>query len=409
MGHGPMAGRLEQLRIVVLGYVVRGPLGGMAWQSLQYATGLARLGHEVFLVEDSDDYVSCFDPSRNVMDTDPSYGLRFAGDAFDRLGLGDRWAYYDAHTGRWLGPCAARAPSICRHADLCLNVSGVNPDRPWLADIPSRVLIDTDPAFTQIRHLCDPTARQAALRHTAFFTIGENFGSAGSIPDDGLPWRRTRQPIVLDAWPATPGRAGGKLTTVMQWDSYPALEHDGARYGMKSESFLPYLDLPKKAGPVFELVLPCARSLREDLRSRGWSVRQPRAPTRDPWSYQRYIQRSKAEFSVAKHGYVASASGWFSERSACYMASGRPVVVQDTGFSRVLPTGSGLLSFTTPDEAAAAVDELSRDYAGHCRAARQIAEAYFDARTILSELVESALEATCPSRPVRQTEEPGGS
>jgi hypothetical protein len=385
----PTVARPDRLRIVVLGYLVRGPLGGLAWHHLQYLLGLAQLGHEVLFVEDSDDYPSCYDPSRNVVDTDPGYGLRFAARTLDRLGLGERWAYHDAHTGRWLGPAAGWALRYCSEAELLLNVSGVNPIRDWLGGIPARVLVDTDPVFTQIRHLSDPAARELAQRHTAFFSFGENIGREGcSVPDDGFPWQPTRQPVVLDAWPVSEGPAGGRFTTVMQWDSYPAREHGGRRYGMKSASFAPYLDLPGRVAPVLELAVGSESAPRDLLREHGWAVRDPLEPTRDPWTYQQYIQESSAEFSVAKHGYVVSRSGWFSERSAAYLASGRPVVTQETGFSTWLPTGSGVVSFDTFDEARQGIEEVRHRYAFHCRAAREVAEESFDARTVLTGMLE---------------------
>ena len=381
------------LRIIVLGYVVRGPLGGMVTSNLQYLMGLARLGHDVYFVEDSGDYPSCYNPVTYVTDTEPTYGLQFATHSFERIGLGDHWAYYDAHTSRWLGPFADRILNICATADLVLNLCGVNPLRPWLMEIPARALIDEDPAFTQIKHLTDPAARDLALQHTAFLSFAENIGNGRSaIPDDGLPWQATRQPIVLDAWPVTPAPPHGKFTTVMQWDSYPPLKYDGVRYGMKCDSFGPYTDLPERAGRIFELAvarLPgqaCAL-----LKSRDWGVCDPSELSRDPWAYQRYIQRSKAEFSVAKHGYVVSRSGWFSERSVCYLASGRPVVLQDTGFSSWLRTGFGVVSFATPGEALAGIENINSQYELHCQAARAIAEEYFDARKVLPTLLEAAM------------------
>lgn len=203
----------------MLGYVVRGPLGGLAWHHLQYALGLDALGHDVYFIEDSEDYAACYDPARDALGADPSFGLRFAADAFGRLGLGGRWAYHDAHTSRWLGPAAGRALEVCSTADLLLNLSGVNPLRPWLEAVPRRAFVDTDPAFTQVRHLTDPSARSLALRHNSFFTFAENYGREDClVPDDGLPWLPTRQPVVLDAWPATAGDASAKWTTVMQWD-----------------------------------------------------------------------------------------------------------------------------------------------------------------------------------------------
>jgi hypothetical protein len=381
------------LRIVVLGYLVRGPLGGLAWHHLQYVLGFARLGHDVYFVEDSDDYPACYDPTRHLVGTDPSYGLDFTRQAFSRLGLGERWAYHDAHKTQWLGPCAGTIRQILRDADVLLNVSGVNPLRPWFEEIPVRVLVDTDPVFTQVRHLTDPAARRNALGHTAFMTFGENIpGHCSSVPDDGLPWTATRQPVVLDAWPVSPGPARGRFTTVMQWDSYPAREYAGQRFATKAESFMPYLDLPGRVGSVLELAVGSTGAPRPLLGQKGWLLCDPLEVTRDPWTYQRYIRQSKAEFTVAKHGYVVTHSGWFSERSAAYLASGRPVITQDTGLSALLPTGTGLLTYTNPDEAVAAIEAVDRSYAQHCRAARDLAETYFDARQVLPQLIDAVMK-----------------
>ncbi len=334
----------SRLRIIVLGYIVRGPLGGMAWSDLHYLLGLASLGHDVYFVEDSDDYPSCYDPVQGIMDTDPTYGLQFATRIFEKVGLGNAWAYYDAHKSRWHGPCADSILSICKTGDVLLNLAGVNPLRPWFMDIPARVFVDKDPVFTQIRHLTDSAALNKAKQHTAFFTFGENIGCNWStIPNDGLPWQATRHPIFLDAWSATPGVEQGKFTTVMLWDSYPAREYNGQHYGMKSDSFTPYLDLPTETGDIFELAVGSPKVPHTLLCSKGWIVRDPREPTLDPWTYQCYIQQSKAEFSVAKHGYVTSRSGWFSERSAAYLASGRPVLVQETTSNDVCGRRSVLL------------------------------------------------------------------
>ena len=378
-------------RIVVLGYIVRGPLGGLVWHHLQYVTGLHGLGHDVLFVEDSDDYPSCYDPSRHVVDTDPSYGLRFAADAFERAGVGGLWAFYDNHTGRWLGPAAGRARAFCESAEVVLNLSGVNPLRDWVAGAPVRALVDTDPAFTQIRHLEDEAARSRALGHTAFFTFGENFGRpGGSIPDDGLPWKPTRQPITLDAWEVTEGPETGPFTTVMQWDSYPPREHGGRRFGMKSESFARFLEIPGACSETFELALGTADAPRDSLSARGWRICNPLEIAKDPPAYQRYIRSSKGEFSVAKHGYMASRSGWFSERSAAYLASGRPVAVQDTGFTDWMETGLGVVPFSTFEEAVDAVARISSDYRKHCHAARRIAAEYFDAAAVLPALLAEA-------------------
>jgi hypothetical protein len=384
------------LRIVVLGYVVRGPLGGLTSYQLQYLQGLMQLGHDVYFVEDSDDYPSCYDPSRDVTDRDPSYGLAFARRVFARCGLGERWAYYDAHESCWHGPCADHILAICEGADLVLNIGGVNPLRPWLQEVPARALVDQDPVFTQIRHETDAAARERALQHTSFLSVGENIVCPDTqIPSDGLPWQATRQPVVLDNWPLTPAPREGRFTTILLWDSYPAREFAGRRYGMKAESFDPYLELPARAGRRFELAVGSATAPLALLRDKGWSIRDSREPTRDPWTYQAYIQRSCAEWSVAKHGYVVSQSGWFSDRSLAYLASGRPALVQETGFSRWLESGSGVVPFATLDEALAGIEEITSRYELHCTAAREIAAEYFDASKVLERLLE---DATRPAR-----------
>lgn len=396
--------RQGHLRIIVLGYLVRGPLGGLAWHHLQYLMGLAQLGHDVHFVEDSDDYPSCYNPVTNVTSRDPTYGLRFARQALADIGLGDRWCYYDQHSDRWHGPASGKIQRVGETAELLFNLSGVNPLRPWMFNIPVRVLVDTDPVFTQVKHLTRPESRTRASLHNRFFSFGENFGLPDcSIPDDGFPWQRTRQPVCMDAWPVTPGRPQGKFTAVMQWRSYDEVEFRGVKYGMKSDSFPPYLGLPKRIGPDLELAVGAHESRRVDLMRRGWSIVDPRVPTLDIWKYQRYIQESRAEFGIAKHGYVVSRSGWFSERSACYLASGRPVLVQDTGFSKWLPAGNGVLPFNNPDDVVRSVEELACRYDYHCHAAREIAEAYFSATDVLNSLVTRSMAAPAElvARPVQ--------
>ena len=377
------------MNIIVLGYIVRGPIGGLAWHHLQYVIGLVSLGHNVYFFEDSDDYPSCYDPGRNLTGTNPDYGLEFAGEAFGRTGLGDKWVYHDAHTGRWLGPVAEKWPALCESADLLLNISGVNPLRPWFLDIPERALIDTDPVFTQLRHLSDRSARQRAAKHTAFFSFGENIVSGScSIPSDGFPWLPTRQPIVMEAWPVTAGPDDGVFTTVMLWDSYKPVQYKGTLYGMKSESFTPFMDLPAHTEAWLELCVGSPSAPRNLLRQKGWLLSDPMKITRDPWSYQRYIQSSKGEFTIAKQGYVVSRCGWFSERSAAYLASGRPVVTQETGFSEWLESGLGILAFNNLEEAADCLADVSSHYKHHSRAARDVAEKYFDSRIVLQKLLD---------------------
>ena len=379
------------LRIVVLGYIIRGPLGGLTWHHLQYAVGLLQQGHDVWFMEDSDDYPACYNPDTGCVDEDPTYGLGYASRVFERVGLGHRWAYFDAHTDQWHGPAAPEAPALAATADVVLNVSGVNPLRSWWERADARVLIDTDPVFTQVRHLTDQRAKDAAAGHTDFFSFGENFGRAGcTIPDDGLPWQATRQPVVPQLWPQVPPNPLGRYTTVMQWESYKHVTWGGQRFGMKADSFDPFADLPSKVpvGVELELALGSEQAPRAELGERGWHVSDPIAATRDPWIFQRYIESSRAEFSVAKHGYVASKSGWFSERTTSYLVSGRPALTHDTGFSAFLPDGEGLVVFSDLDDALSGIEEIEANYAFHCRGARRFVEEHFSAHLVLDSLLQ---------------------
>ena len=387
----------SSLRVVVLGYIVRGPLGGLVWHHLQYVLGLHRLGHDVVFVEVGGDGPDAYDPDADAMTADPGYGLAFAAAAFGRVGLADRWAYHDRATATWHGRGDVRA--WARDADLVLNLSGIHDLAPWAEAVPARAFVDTDPVFTQVRHLTEPDVRARAEAHTAFFTFGERWGQPGcTIPDDGFAWQPTRQPVVLDAWPVTPAPADAPFTTVMQWDSYQVRAWGGRSFGMKSASFDPYLDLPARTDAAFELAVGSPSAPRERLRAAGWGVRDPRPPTRDAETYQRFLARSQGEWSVAKEGYASTQSGWFSERTAAYLASGRPAVVQDTGFSALLPTGLGLHAFATPGEALAAIESVRSDLDRHARAAREIAAEHFDAARVLASLVERALASPTVAR-----------
>lgn len=384
-----MKAATQKLRIIALGYIVRGPMGGLTWHHLQYLVGLKRLGHDVYFLEDSGDSpYCCYHPDTNAVDEDPSYGIRYIQRIFDRVDLGDRWAYYDAHTTKWLGPLAGNIEDIVSTADVLLNISCVNPVRPWLERIPVRAFIDTDPVFTQIKNLTDPEHRTFANKHTCFFSYAENIGGKDcTVPDDGLHWRPTRQPIVLSLWQTGYNRPRAHWTTVMQWDSYKALDYDGVTYGMKSAVFDQFVNLPSATGDSFELALGSASAPKERLEKAGWRLVNPLVVALLPGDYQGYLSNSKGEWSVAKHGYVVTNSGWFSERSAAYLASGKPVVVQETGFSRVFSTGRGILSFHSMDEAVERIREANMDFRDHCRYAREVADEYFNSDKVLHHLL----------------------
>jgi hypothetical protein len=228
--------------------------------------------------------------------------------------------------------------------------------------------------------------------HDVHFSFGERL--SGVVPNTGHCWRPTRQPIVLSEWqPSGPRR--DVFTTVMNWTSYKPVAYEGQIYGQKDVEFRRFLELPARvAQTVFEVAVnegKTRRTPRALLEHKGWRVVDPQIVCPDLDSYRRYVESSKAEWSVAKHGYVVGQPGWFSCRSACYLAAGRPAVVQNTGFETVLPVGEGLLSFSTVDEAVAAIQQVEGNYARHAKAARAIAEAYFDSNLVLARLITEAL------------------
>ena len=229
-----------------------------------------------------------------------------------------------------------------------------------------------------------------------FFSFGENIPHGrSSVPEDGFAWQRTRQPIVLEEWPVTPPPTDGLFTSVLLWEAYPPVTYAGRTYAPKSASFGPFLDLPGQVGSDFELAFGGRTQPSDMMKQHGWRLTDPRVPTRTLSRYQQFIQHSKAEFGIAKHGYVVSRSGWFSERSAAYLASGRPVIVQETGFSDwVSGGGAGVLPFETVEQAVAAIDSVNRGCSTHARRAREVAEACFDSRDVLSSLLEAAMSGS---------------
>ncbi len=406
----------RRLRIVVTGLIAQHPsLGGVAWDYLQFPAGLRRLGHDVYYVEDSGEWPYNLDGGPTGDDwvaRDPSANVAHLADVMRRAGLDGRWAYRFAIDGRWFGLADAARNEVLRTADLILNVSGTLEYPEEYRGAGRLAYLDSDPIFTQIKLArADDHATFAARvnAHDVFFSFGEAL-----TPEwrGGRAWWPTRQPVLLDEWATAAPPARGCYTTVMSWTSYQPLHFNGRVYGQKDVEFEHFMDLPARVRPVplevavgglqhAEWEADCSAaadapgdaplSTAERLRRLGWSVVDPLRHCTTLDSYRHYIWSSRGEWSVAKNGYVRGESGWFSCRSACYLASGRPVVVQDTGFGSVLPVGDGLLAFRTPDDAAAAIVEVERDYDRHARAARDLAHAYFDAQLVLNHLVERAM------------------
>ena len=372
------------MRVVVAGIMGRYPFGGVAWCSLMYLLGLRTLGHEVYYVEDTGECV--YDPDRNAITEDPGYAVAHVRAALHRYGLGDRWSFVN-YDGTYYGGDRSAVGEYCASADLFLNVSGGS----WFwrdeyLRIPRRVFVDSDPAFTQISLVTrEASLREFFGRFDHVFTFGSNVGTPASpLPSAGLHWHKTWQPIVLDEWPVGDPPVERRFSTVMTWK----IKSFADIGGNKDQQFARFIDLPARVGDRFELAVNGPHDL---LRSHGWRTVDAMSVSRGLDDYRAFIRRSYAEFGVAKHTYVVTNSGWFSDRTECYLASGRPALVQDTGWTAHLPHGRGLLAFTSLDEAADGIARIDRDYALHARDARAIAEEHFRADVVLPRLLDVAL------------------
>lgn len=383
----------KRKRLVVLHLAGRYPLGGIGWQAVHHVLGLARLGHDVYYVEDSGAHP--YDPRVKSVVADSSYSVAFLADVMARFGLADRWAYVDEVTGVCHGLSRERLQRLYREADGLLNVCGATELKEDHLRCPIRVYVETDPVFEQIRVAeGDPEAIAALEEHTHHFTYGENLGQPDCpIPLEKFAWRTTRPPVIPDLWEARPDPTAERFTTVATWRNVGKdMRFRGETYyWSKHLNFLKMADLPSRTRQPLELALEVDDPADRDLLARhGWLLSDALEASRDAAAYQRFIERSRGEFTVSKDLVVRTRSGWFSDRSACYLAAGKPVVTQDTGFGKYVPTGSGLLAFQTTEEAVAALAEVNRDYATHCRAARALAEEYFAAERVLGRLCREA-------------------
>lgn len=365
--------------------------GGEAWVRLSWILGLRRLGFEVYFVEQISRGV-CRDAQGSPADFGESVNRAYFRSVVDSFGLARRASLIELETGRTEGLHQAELRDVAEAAVCLINISGHLTLEPLLAASRTKVYVDIDPGFTQFWHALG--LREVHLQgHDHYFTIGENIGTPGCpIPTGEIPWRPTRQPVVLDEWPPAKPRDGDRFTTVATWRSpYGPVEYEGRRYRLKHHEFRRFLQLAQLARGTFEIALeidPADGADLEQLVAHGWHIVHPRDVASDPASFRGYIQGSDGEFSVAQGIYVETNSGWFSDRSARYLASGKPVLVQDTGFSRNLPLGSGLLTFRTLQEAIAGAEAILREYDEHARAARLVAEEYFDSDKVLAKLLE---------------------
>lgn len=376
--------------ILVAGALAQKPRqGGHTWVFLQYLLGLKRLGWDVLFL-DRLEAEHCVDAAGGRCALDESLNLRYFLRVMRDFGLEDAFALDYNRGERFIGLPRREALARGARSACLLNVMGFLDDEELLARVPRRVFLDIDPGFGQMWR--DLGLHDPFRGHDTLVTIGENIGRPDcAIPTGGLTWIATRQPVVLDFWPAREPAGAGRFTSIGAWRGpYGPVTYRGETYGLRVHEFRKFAPLPRLSGQPFELALDIHPAETDDLAllaGQGWALVDPAVAAADPWVYREYVQRSKAEFMVAKNMYVRARSGWFSDRSICYLASGRPVLAQDTGIGRLYPTGAGLLTFTTLEEALAGVEAVTRDYARHARAARAIAEEYFDAEIVLGRLL----------------------
>jgi hypothetical protein len=362
--------------VVIAGAVAHRPRrGGHTWVFLQYLLGFRDLGWDVLFLD--------------RLEADDKDGIPYLEQVMSRAQVEDYSVLYDGGE-KSFGLSRTDVLEKVGKSAFVLNVNGFFDDEEVLERAPMRVFLDIDPGFWQM--WCALGLHDAFRGHDAYVTVGENIGDPDcKIPTCGLDWITTPQPVVLEHWlEQSPG--GDRFTSVGSWRGpFGPVDYEGETYGLRAHEFRKFAELPRLVKPPFEIALDIHEAEVDDLkllRSNNWSIVDPEEVAKDPWVYQSYIQTSMAEFGVAKNMYVRANSGWFSDRSICYLASGKPVLAQDTGFSRRYGAGEGLLAFSTPEEAVAGAEAISADYPRHAKAARALAEEHFDSRKVLGRLVD---------------------
>jgi hypothetical protein len=381
-----------RLKLVVLGMMGRSPFAGQSWLYLNWLRGLSRLGHDVFYVED--DTVWPYDPKANAVSDDCGYAIGHIARSMERIGLADRWAFRlaDRRNASW-GMSESALRDLYRDCDALLNIVGATDLREEQMLAPLRIYVETDPVTAELRLAGgDLHTREAFDNHHVIATYGENYGGRDcGVPLNGRTYVHTRQPVDLGLWPMAFEPGSRYFTTVGNYRQNGGdVEWEGTTYRWsKHHEWERFIDLPRRTGEEFELAITrYGAGDRTRLLSAGWRLVSPFQMSLDVFgAYPRYIRGSRGEFTVAKDQNVRLRSGWFSERAVCYLASGKPVITQDTGFSNVLPTGAGLFAVADVEEAADAVEQIQADYRRHCEAARAIASEQFEAAGVAARLL----------------------
>jgi hypothetical protein len=376
------------MTIIIAGTIGLSGLGGQAWAVLQYLLGLRALGHDVYYLEDCGRSSWVFIWENEEWTHELDYPAAYVNACLEPFGFGKRWIYRDNY--RSLGVPLAEFRDICARADLL--IMRAIPFWNWRKEyeLPTRrAFIDVDPGFTQITVANgDKGWIDGIARAERRFTYGQRIGKPDcAIPPDGGPWLTTRPPVFLPEWPVAAGE-GTHFTSIIRWQGFKEVTHNDVSYGQRNKEFPQYLLLPLRIHQKFLLAQMGAPP--EVLTGHGWEVALGEVISKTPASYREFIQRSRAEFSVPKNGYVKMRGGWFSDRSVCYLASGKPVLIEDTGLDW-LPSGAGLLTFSNVEQAVAGVETINSDYTKHSAAARALAEQHFSTDVVLPALIEVAM------------------
>jgi hypothetical protein len=387
----------NSLKILILGTMGQVPFAGMVWQILHYVEGLKRLGHDVYYFEDTGAWP--YDPREDTITDDFSFTVRHIETAMGSIGLKDKWAYRSPLDGRFFGLSDKDAMQLLRDADCLINVTGATVLKEDLLAVPIRIYMETDPGLPQIEIDCGNQYTIDFLgSHTHHFTFGENEGSADCLmPPTPFNYHHTRQPIVTDWWGFSPDTTSAhesntsvRFTSIASWkQTEKDIDWQGKKYRWsKHKNFERYITLPDLSTEAFELALSgCDQESEQRLMSNQWRVIDAVSLSLDMNKYREYILASKGEFTVAKEQYVDLNTGWFSDRSASYLAAGRPVITQDTGFGKFLPTGEGLFAFNSIEDVLSALETITANYDKHRLAARDVAEEYFKAETVMEKVI----------------------
>jgi hypothetical protein len=386
--------RSSKGKIIVFGIIFWYPLAGVTYQFLHYLMGLRRLGYDPYYVEDSGRWI--YDPLSFEFSPDASGNIAAVAPILETHGFANRWAFRGNYPGgRCYGMTEEQLLQLYRQADAFLNVTASQELREEHMACPRRIYVESDPFAVQIKVAQgdEPTIK-ALEAHDTLFTFGENLGAPDcDIPVERFRWLPTRQPVAMELWenPFPPAR-GTAFSTITTWHNKGKdLEWRGETwYWTKDREFKKFLDLPRRRDVKFELAVEVDEDVHRLLTANGWNIVHSLPISRDINQYRRYIQNSRGEFTVAKDQVVRPLTGWFSDRSCSYLAAGRPVITQETGFSKYLPTGKGLFGFRTMEDILTAIDIIESDYEGSCTAAREIASEYFAAEKVLGSLMERA-------------------